>query len=123
MDDLLEFSNRTDIDAVTQAAMLHAQFETIHPYGDGNGRLGRLLILWVLARRLHVAVPPPVSVSIARDTGGYLAGLHWFRVGETSRWLTWFAGVVAASATASLECGDAVAGGLEGVAKCVFVVG
>ena len=37
----IAFANRTDIDPVTQAAVAHAQFEMIHPYADGNGRIGR----------------------------------------------------------------------------------
>ena len=88
------FVNSTDADAVTQAAVSHAQFETIHPYGDGNGRIGRLLVLWTLARRLDVPVPPPTSVLIARDPGGYLSGLYWFRSGELARWVGWFADIV-----------------------------
>jgi len=108
MDDLVVFMNAHDVDAVTQAAVGHAQFETIHPYGDGNGRIGRLLVLWALRRRLAVAVPPPTSVVIARDPGGYLSGLHWFRSGEEARWVTWFADVVSRSATAALEWADEV---------------
>jgi Fic family protein len=106
MDDLVAFVNAYDADAVTQAAVGHAQFETIHPYGDGNGRIGRLLVLWTLRRRLAVAVPPPTSVVIARDPGGYLSGLHWFRTGEDARWVTWFADVVSGSARAALEWAD-----------------
>jgi len=101
VDDLVAFVNRADVDAVTQAAVSHAQFETIHPYGDGNGRIGRLLVLWVLARRIGVAVPPPTSVLVARDPGGYLAGLYWFRTDETARWVGWFAHVVESAADAS----------------------
>ena len=44
MDDLVGFSARLDVHPVLQAAIAHAQFETIHPYVDGNGRIGRLLI-------------------------------------------------------------------------------
>jgi Fic family protein len=102
VDDLIGFVNDRDTDPVTQAAVAHAQFETIHPYGDGNGRIGRLLVLWVLARRVGVAVPPPTSVLVARDPGGYLAGLYWFRTGETARWVEWFAHVVVSAADASL---------------------
>ena len=105
VDDLLEHLAAPPADPVAHAAVVHAQFETIHPYGDGNGRLGRLLVLWVLARRLAVAVPPPVSVLIARDPGGYLSGLHWFRVGELTPWVEWFAGVVAQAALSSLGLG------------------
>jgi Fic family protein len=108
MDDLLSFMNTSDTDAITHAAVAHAQFETIHPYGDGNGRIGRLLVLWTLRRRLGVAVPPPTSVVIARDPGGYLSGLYWFRSGELARWVRWFADVVNTSATAALGWADEV---------------
>lgn len=91
MDDLLTFVNDESLDPVTQAAVAHAQFETIHPYSDGNGRIGRILIGWILARRLGVEVPPPISVSIARDPGGYLAGLTLFRMGQLDPWVEWMA--------------------------------
>jgi Fic family protein len=91
MNDLLDFINADDLDPITQAAVAHAQFETIHPYGDGNGRIGRILIGWLLARRLEVDVPPPVSVLIARDPGGYLAGLTLFRMGSLDPWVEWMA--------------------------------
>lgn len=57
--DLVAFANRNDIDVITQAAAGHAQFEAIHPYADGNGRIGRVLIGWVLTRRLRLVNPPP----------------------------------------------------------------
>lgn len=109
MADLLRFVNRTDVDPVTQAAVAHAQFETIHPYGDGNGRIGRVLVLWVLSRRLGVAVPPPVSVLIARDPGGYLSGLYRFRTGGLDAWVAWFAEVVRKAGEAAVEWADEVA--------------
>ena len=108
MDDLMTFANGADADVITQAAVGHAQFETIHPYGDGNGRIGRLLVLWTLARRLDVSVPPPTSVLIARDPGGYLSGLYWFRTGELARWVKWFADIVESSAAASLDWANEV---------------
>lgn len=104
VDDLLAFTNGDSTDAVTQAAVVHAQFETIHPYGDGNGRLGRVLIGWVLARRLGLrGAPPPLSVLLARDPGGYLAGLHQYWVGSVEPWVRWFAGVIERSAVATAE--------------------
>lgn len=108
VDDLLAFLAEMPSDSVGHAAVAHAQFETIHPYGDGNGRLGRLLVTWVLARHLGVAVPPPVSVLIARDPGGYLSGLYRFRVGEHVPWTMWFASVVAQAALAALGWADEV---------------
>jgi Fic family protein len=111
MADLVEFANRTDLDPVAQAAVLHAQFETIHPYGDGNGRLGRVLVSWLLTRRLAVALPPPSSVLIARDPGGYLSGLYQFREGDRDRYLLWFADVV----TRAGESSVALAGRIRGL--------
>jgi Fic family protein len=101
MEDLIEFINRDEIDPVSQAAVAHAQFETIHPYGDGNGRIGRILIGWILAHRLGIAVTPPVSVFIARDPGGYLAGITMFRLGYLDMWVDWLTAIVRHSSDAA----------------------
>jgi len=89
--DLVAYANRRDVDPVAQAAIAHAQFEVIHPFGDGNGRIGRVLIAWVLTRRLHLLTPPPVSTRLAADRAGYLAGLAMFRLGQHEPWIRWFA--------------------------------
>lgn len=98
MSDLVRVINTGKLDPITLAAVVHAQFEAIHPYGDGNGRLGRVLIGWVLSRRAGVAVPPPVSVVIARDTGGYLSGLTRWRRGDAAGWVGWVADAISRSA-------------------------
>lgn len=103
MVDLVDFVNAEWVDPVTQAAVAHAQFETIHPYGDGNGRIGRILIGWILAHRTGITVPPPVSVFIARDPGGYLAGLTRFRLGELDPWVEWMAAELQYSSKAAEE--------------------
>jgi Fic family protein len=106
MRDLVDYANSTRHDPVTAAALVHAQFETIHPFADGNGRLGRLLIGWMLHRRPGLAVPPPISVAFLRDVGGYLSGLTLFRTVGPDEWVRWFARTVehaATSATARLE--------------------
>jgi Fic family protein len=100
LDDLVAFTRREDVDPVAQAAISHAQFEIIHPFGDGNGRVGRVLVAWVLTRRLALLVPPPVSVAIAADVAGYSSGLVLFRLGDHCRWITWFAGAVASGGRA-----------------------
>jgi Fic family protein len=101
MADLVGFVNADGVDPVTQAAVAHAQFETIHPYGDGNGRIGRIMIGWILARRTGITVPPPVSVFIARDPGGYLAGLTLFRFGQLDPWVEWLATKLQSSSEAA----------------------
>jgi Fic family protein len=98
MADLVAFSNRGDLDPITQAAIAHAQFETIHPFADGNGRIGRVLIGWIVKTRLGIAVPPPVSLQIARDIGGYQAGLTLYRDGMVEPWVRWFAEAMERSA-------------------------
>jgi Fic family protein len=101
--DLVAFANRTDVDPITQAAVAHAQFEIIHPYADGNGRIGRVLIGWLLTRRLDLVSPPPVSVRVASDRRAYLAGLTQFRLGDTDPWVRWFAEVVHDAADATID--------------------
>jgi hypothetical protein len=105
MHDLVAYANGSDHDAITTAALVHAQFETIHPFADGNGRIGRILIGWTLRKRLGLAVPPPVSVAFLRDVGGYLSGLTLYRTVGPDEWVRWFAGTIehaAASAATTL---------------------
>jgi Fic family protein len=76
LDDLCRFCNTEDIPAVAQAAIAHAQFETIHPFVDGNGRTGRALIHLVLRRRgLATRILPPVSLVLATWADDYVLGL------------------------------------------------
>jgi Fic family protein len=78
--DLCAFSNTDDLPAVAQAAIAHAQFETIHPFVDGNGRTGRALIHLVLRRRgIAERVLPPVSLVLATLARNYIDGLSAFR--------------------------------------------
>ena len=74
--DLCAFCNDDSLPAVAQAAIAHAQFETIHPFVDGNGRVGRALIHLVLRRRGVVSrVLPPVSLILATWAKEYIAAL------------------------------------------------
>jgi len=100
LEDLVAYINRVDIDPIAQAAISHAQFEIIHPFADGNGRVGRVLVGWLLTRRLSLLVPPPVSAAIAADVAGYASGLVLFRLGDHRRWVSWFADAVASGGRA-----------------------
>ena len=80
LDDLVSFLNSSDFPPVAQAAIAHAQFETIHPFADGNGRIGRALIHVVLRRRgLAPRYVPPISLVLATDSRDYINGLTRFR--------------------------------------------
>lgn len=107
MDDLAEFLNRTDLPPVLQAAIAHAQFETIHPFADGNGRVGRALIHVVLRRRgLAPNFVPPVSLVLAADARTYVAGLVAFQEERLDEWSLIFARAMKRSAAKATELAE-----------------
>ena len=114
MEDLMVFIARGDVDPITSAAVAHAQFETIHPFADGNGRIGRVVIGWMLRRRLELSYPPPVSRQMARDVGGYQAGLTLYRQDQVDTWISWFANTVLLAAAASTDELERIAGVQQG---------
>lgn len=99
LEDLCAFMNRDDLPGVLQAAIAHAQFETIHPFADGNGRVGRCLIHSVLIRRgLTPHYVPPVSLVLANQVHDYIEGLVDFREGHNDEWVELFADATAGAA-------------------------
>jgi Fic family protein len=101
MEDLLAFIGRDDLPAVAQAAIAHAQFETIHPFIDGNGRVGRCLIQLILRRRGVAKYTPPVSLILASLGQAYVEGLVAYRAGDLSGWCDLFSGACAQAGAAS----------------------
>jgi Fic family protein len=99
LQDLCVAVNDDVLPPLMQAALVHAQFETIHPFDDGNGRTGRALIHVVLRRRgVAPAYVPPISVVLAKSRDRYIRGLNDYRAGRMEAWLEHFA-VAAASAS------------------------
>jgi Fic family protein len=99
LDDLVTFCAEETLPPIVQAAVAHAQFETIHPFADGNGRTGRALVQVILRRRgLASAYVPPISVVLAAERERYIRGLSIFREGRDDEWLMLFATATARAA-------------------------
>ena len=110
MDDLVVFMNRTDLSPVVQAAIAHAQFETIHPFADGNGRVGRALIHVVLRRRgLAPRYVPPVSLVLAADAQAYVSGLTAYRKDRSADWIDLFARAIGRAAEKATDLASRLA--------------
>ncbi|AGF71192.1 filamentation induced by cAMP protein fic [Corynebacterium halotolerans YIM 70093 = DSM 44683] len=83
MTDLVDWLRRDDIPVLAHAAIAHAQFETIHPFVDGNGRTGRALIHTLLrARGLTVNGALPLSAGILEEPDTYFTALDAYRNGD-----------------------------------------
>ena len=83
IDDLLAYIDRDDIPVLVHAAIAHAQFETIHPFTDGNGRTGRALIHAQLRnKKLTRNVTVPVSAGLLANTDGYFDALTHYQDGN-----------------------------------------
>ena len=90
--DLCRFMERRDLPPILQAAIAHVQFEAIHPFADGNGRIGRCLIHVILKRRGSIAsIVPPVSTVFAANKDRYVAGLTLYLKGDAEAWYEQFA--------------------------------
>lgn len=111
MADLVRFAARSDVHPVVHAAIAHAQFETIHPYVDGNGRIGRLLIHRLLdARPAAPTAPVPVAHGLLHNPNGYVGGLTAYRRGDLDEWITVFASAVTDGAHAAVRLVDRIDG-------------
>jgi Fic family protein len=83
MRDLVVFASRDDLPVLVQVAVAHAQFETVHPFVDGNGRTGRAFAQALLRNKgiaSHTTVP--LSAGLLTDTGSYFDALTAYRDGD-----------------------------------------
>lgn len=100
---LEKFLHARDVPLLVQAGLAHAQFETIHPFVDGNGRLGRLLITLMLCERGALARPLLyLSLHLKKNRAEYYARLQAIREeGQWEEWLAFFLEGVRETATES----------------------
>lgn len=102
----------SDVPILVRSALLHYQFEMIHPFLDGNGRLGRLLVVSHLVER--GALPQPLlylSAYLERNRDEYVQRLQAVReLGDYEAWVAFFLRAVSAQATAALQTAEALLG-------------
>ena len=83
MSDLVTFMGRLDIPVLAHVAIAHAQFETIHPFPDGNGRTGRAIVQAMLRHReVTTNITVPVSAGLLHDVDDYYDALSAYRLGD-----------------------------------------
>lgn len=83
LEDLLAFARRTDVGPIEKAAIFHAQFETVHPFVDGNGRTGRALLHKILRDEgVLTQMALPVSAGLLHNVSEYLSSLTRFQEGD-----------------------------------------
>jgi len=85
------FYSHKNIPTLIKAALIHSQFETIHPFLDGNGRTGRLLITFYLCHQ-NVLERPVLYFSeyLKKHRNKYFLLLDDYRKGNVSEWLVFF---------------------------------
>ena len=90
LEQFVNFANSLDesLDPIVQAALIHAQFELIHPFDDGNGRIGRILIPLFLVRRGSIVSPSLyISGYLEAHRDEYYQCLE--NISEKEDWLGW----------------------------------
>lgn len=92
MKDLVGFIARDEVPVLVQAAIAHAQFETIHPFPDGNGRVGRALVHALLrAKGTTRSVTVPISAGLLANRDNYFEALDVYRRGDPRPIISQFA--------------------------------
>jgi Fic family protein len=109
MRDLFAFANRTDVPVLAHVALLHAQFESIHPFTDGNGRIGRALINAVLRRRgVTTRVVVPIASALVARRDRYFALLSDYRLGDPDGIISEFSSAAQIAAEESMTTAERI---------------
>jgi len=90
LEEFVEFANTENetLDPIVQAALIHAQFELIHPFDDGNGRIGRILIPLYLMKRGSIVSPSLyISSYLEKNRDAYYQCLE--NISKENDWLGW----------------------------------
>ena len=106
MSDLEKYINENvDYDPLIRVALIHYQFETIHPFLDGNGRIGRLLILLYLIEQGLLTKPVIyISYFLKKNQIEYYDRISEVRrTGNYEQWIRFFLEAVSKAASDSLE--------------------
>ncbi|GHD05762.1 Fic family protein [Zhihengliuella salsuginis] len=112
--DLTDFMHRDDLPVLVQTAIAHAQFETIHPFVDGNGRTGRALVHALLrAKSVLTQTTAPVSAGLLRRTDSYFEALTAYRSGNAAPIVAEFAGAARFAARTGEDLVDSLADQLD----------
>lgn len=82
LEDIVGFSRRTNLNPIVKAAILHAQFETVHPFIDDNGRTGRTLLHKVLRDEGALVSTLPISAGLLHDIDNYMAAIRDYQSGN-----------------------------------------
>lgn len=100
LNNLINYIDRTDQEVIIQIAILHAQFELLHPFLDGNGRTGRILIpLFLWQKKLIKAPVFYISEYLEANRDSYYGNLSLIsQKGEWENWVNFFLQAVATQA-------------------------
>lgn len=83
LEDIITFARRDDVGTIAKAALVHAQFETVHPFIDGNGRTGRTLLHRILKQEgVLGSATLPVSAGLLHNIDRYLKSITRYQEGD-----------------------------------------
>lgn len=113
MADLVGFLDREDLPVLLHAAIAHAQFETIHPFTDGNGRTGRALVHAMLRGKGLLTTTAPVSAGLLAQLSAYTEALSAYRAGDARPIVEQFARAARYAAATGTRLVEALSAQLE----------